>query len=104
MFKQILYHPDEAQVITTGSDRKIAYWDTFDGQQIRNIEASEAEINALAFMYCDLEGSHWVAIRTTSSPAARTRCSCCGSTTRPSATTREKDMPDTSARFGRIVT
>lgn len=51
MFKQILYHPDEAQVITTGSDRKIAYWDTFDGQQIRNIEASECEINALAFVY-----------------------------------------------------
>jgi WD40 repeat protein len=50
MFKQVLYHPDEAQVITTGSDRKIAYWDAFDGQQIRNIEASEVGINALGFM------------------------------------------------------
>ena len=50
MFKQVLYHPDEAQVITTGSDRKIAYWDNYDGQQIRDIEASEGEINALAFM------------------------------------------------------
>lgn len=50
MFMQILYHPDEAQIITTGSDRKISYWDSFDGQQIRDIEASESEINALAFM------------------------------------------------------
>jgi WD40 repeat protein len=50
MFKQVLYHPGEAQVITTGSDRKIAYWDTYDGQEIRNIEASEGEINALGFM------------------------------------------------------
>ena len=50
MFKQVLYHPDEAQVITTGSDRKISYWDSFDGQQIRDIEASENEINALSFM------------------------------------------------------
>jgi WD40 repeat protein len=50
MFKQILYHPGEAQVITTGSDRKIAYWDIYDGQQIRSIEASEGEINALSFL------------------------------------------------------
>jgi cilia- and flagella-associated protein 52 len=50
MFKQVLFHPDEYQIITTGSDRKIAYWDAFDGQQIRNIEASEGEINALGFM------------------------------------------------------
>lgn len=50
MFKQVLYHPDESQVITTGSDRKIAYWDILDGQQIRNIEASEGEINALGFV------------------------------------------------------
>jgi len=50
MFRQILYHPDEAQIITTGSDRKISYWDSFDGQQIRDIEASESEVNALAFV------------------------------------------------------
>ena len=51
MFKQVLYHPGESQVLTTGSDRKIAYWDIFDGQQIRGIEASEGEINALGFVY-----------------------------------------------------
>jgi WD40 repeat protein len=41
MFKSIVYHPDESQLLTTGSDRKIAYWDTFDGQAIRVLEGSE---------------------------------------------------------------
>ncbi|OMJ85317.1 hypothetical protein SteCoe_13415 [Stentor coeruleus] len=49
MFKQVLYHPDESQIITTGSDRKITYWDTFDGQAIRMLDGSEeGEVNALA--------------------------------------------------------
>jgi WD40 repeat protein len=30
-FKAALYHPDESQILTTGTDRKIAYWDAFDG-------------------------------------------------------------------------
>ncbi|GAQ77665.1 hypothetical protein KFL_000020270 [Klebsormidium nitens] len=48
-FKAILYHPDESQLLTTGTDRKITYWDAYDGQVIRNIEGSKsAEINALA--------------------------------------------------------
>jgi cilia- and flagella-associated protein 52 len=48
MFKQVVYHPDEAQLLTTGSDRKITYWDTFDGQAIRMIDGSEdGEIHAL---------------------------------------------------------
>jgi WD40 repeat protein len=41
MFKNIVYHPDESQLLTTGSDRKITYWDTFDGQAIRVLEGSE---------------------------------------------------------------
>merc|ERR1712118_515843 len=41
MFKGIVYHPDETQLLTTGSDRKIAYWDTFDGQAIRVLEGSD---------------------------------------------------------------
>merc|ERR1719386_194736 len=41
MFKDIVYHPDESQLLTTGSDRKVAYWDTFDGQAIRVLEGSE---------------------------------------------------------------
>lgn len=50
MFKQVLYHPDESQIITAGSDRKLAYWDAYDGQQIRNIEAAAGELNAIDFM------------------------------------------------------
>jgi len=49
MFKQVLYNPDESQLLTAGSDRKVTYWDTFDGQSIRMLDGSEdGEINALA--------------------------------------------------------
>ena len=58
MFKQVLYHPDESQVLTTGSNRKITYWDCFDGQAIRMLDGSETgEINALAV---NETGSHFV--------------------------------------------
>jgi len=49
MFKNIVYHPDESQLLTTGSDRKITYWDTFDGQAIRVLEGSnEGELTTLS--------------------------------------------------------
>lgn len=58
MFKNIVYHPDESQLLTTGSDRKIAYWDTFDGQAIRVLEASEeGEVCTLSISN---SGSHYV--------------------------------------------
>ena len=58
MFKQVLYHPDESQLLTTGSDRKITYWDCFDGQAIRMLDGSNAgEINALAIMQ---QGEHFI--------------------------------------------
>mmetsp|Transcript_4864 Transcript_4864/g.10439 ORF Transcript_4864/g.10439 Transcript_4864/m.10439 type:complete len:634 (-) Transcript_4864:766-2667(-) len=48
-FKSIIYHPDESQLVTTGTDRKITYWDAFDGQAIRIIDGSDNhEVNALA--------------------------------------------------------
>jgi len=48
-FKAILYHPDESQLVTTGTDRKITYWDAYDGQAIRIIDGSDsAEISSLA--------------------------------------------------------
>ena len=47
-FKSVVYHPDESQLVTTGTDRKITYWDAFDGQAIRIIDASDAdEVNTL---------------------------------------------------------
>ena len=47
-FKACSYHPDESQIVTTGTDRKLTWWDAFDGQAIRILEgSSSAEINAL---------------------------------------------------------
>lgn len=58
MFKSVVYHPDESQLITTGSDRKITYWDCFDGQAIRMLDGSATgELNALAIT---AEGEHFV--------------------------------------------
>jgi len=58
LFKSIAYHPDESQLLTTGSDRKIGYWDTFDGQAIRMLEGSdEGELTTLAMSQ---SGSHYV--------------------------------------------
>jgi cilia- and flagella-associated protein 52 len=58
MFKQIVYHPDESQLLTTGSNRKVTYWDCFDGQAIRMLDGSDSgEINALAI---SKEGEHFV--------------------------------------------
>lgn len=48
-FKSVIYHPDESQLVTTGTDRKITYWDAYDGQAIRIIDGSDNnEVNALA--------------------------------------------------------
>ena len=47
LFRRVLYHPDESQLITCGSDRKVTYWDTSDCNAIRILEGSTAEINAL---------------------------------------------------------
>merc|ERR1712151_1024950 len=58
MFKGLVYHPDESQLLTCGSDRKVAYWDTFDGQAIRVLEGSdEGELTTLSI---SKSGSHYV--------------------------------------------
>jgi len=58
LFKSIAFHPDESQLITTGSDRKITYWDTFDGSPIRVLEGSEdGGLNTLSM---SKSGSHFV--------------------------------------------
>lgn len=41
VFQSVLYHPDESQMLTCGSNHKISYWDATDGQLIRNIEGGE---------------------------------------------------------------
>jgi len=48
-FNAVAYHPDESQIVTTGTDRKLTWWDAFDGQAIRILDGSDtAELNALA--------------------------------------------------------
>jgi WD40 repeat protein len=42
LFYAVNYHPQEIQVITSGSDRKIGYWDLHDGAQIREVDAAAA--------------------------------------------------------------
>jgi len=34
-------HPDGSQIVTCGTDRKLTYWDAYDGTAIRHIEASD---------------------------------------------------------------
>lgn len=58
-FKAAVYHPDGSQVLTTGSDRKLTYWDVTEGNPIRITEGSkENDINCLD---CSVEGSRFVA-------------------------------------------
>lgn len=57
MFKCVQYHPDESQLVTCGSDRKVTYWDATDGSAIRILDGAESEINAL---HVDPHGSSFV--------------------------------------------
>ncbi len=44
-----MYHPDESQVVTCGTDRKVTWWDYFDGQAIRILDGSDShEMHALS--------------------------------------------------------
>lgn len=40
VFTQVAWHPDESQLLTTGSNYKITYWDSFDGSKIRVLDGS----------------------------------------------------------------
>ena len=56
MFRAVCYRPDECQIITTGTDRKIGYWETYDGSQIREVDGSKSDsINGM-----DIYGGHFV--------------------------------------------
>ncbi|RLO11845.1 hypothetical protein DYB28_013457, partial [Aphanomyces astaci] len=48
VFRRILYHPDESQMLTCGSDRRVTYYDSYDGEAIRILEeAADGEMLAL---------------------------------------------------------
>lgn len=42
------YNKDETQIITSGTDRKVSYWECYDGSTIRGLEGSmTGSINAM---------------------------------------------------------
>ena len=47
VFESVLYHPDESQMLTCGSNHKITYWDSADGQAIRVIDGGEDGMTSL---------------------------------------------------------
>jgi WD40 repeat protein len=47
VFYSVLYHPDESQIITCGSNHKITYWDSVDGQAIRVIDGGDSIMTCL---------------------------------------------------------
>jgi len=42
LFECVCYHPEEYQILTSGTDRKVVYWETYDGSQIRELDGSES--------------------------------------------------------------
>jgi len=57
-FLCVVYHPDESQLITTGTDRQISYWDSTDLSQIRIVNGSDkGALNKLAI---NAEGTRFV--------------------------------------------
>ena len=47
VFRSVLYHPDESQILTCGTNHKISYWDAYDGSAIRVIDGGDAEMTTL---------------------------------------------------------
>ncbi|XP_023119492.2 cilia- and flagella-associated protein 52 [Amphiprion ocellaris] len=57
-FRTVCYHPEEYQIITSGTDRKVAYWEVCDGAAIRELEASQS--GAINSMHISQDGKHFV--------------------------------------------
>lgn len=47
IFSSVVYHPDESQYMTGGSNHKLTYWDASQGEALREIEAGEGAVTAL---------------------------------------------------------
>ena len=47
-FKSVAYHPDYAQLLTSGSDRKLHYWDVAGAEAIRVMEAGGGVVHSVA--------------------------------------------------------
>ncbi|KAM8945316.1 cilia- and flagella-associated protein 52 [Pelodytes ibericus] len=58
LFRCVCYHSEEFQFITSGTDRKISYWEVFDGSAIRELEGSLS--GAINGMDISEDGVHFV--------------------------------------------
>ncbi|CAJ1065978.1 cilia- and flagella-associated protein 52 [Xyrichtys novacula] len=58
LFRSVCYHPEEYQIITSGTNRKISYWEVFDGSAIRDREGSQS--GAINAMHISQDGRHFV--------------------------------------------
>jgi WD40 repeat protein len=47
LFMSVVFHPDESQFLTCGSNFKITYWDASDGQAIRVVEGGDGPMTSL---------------------------------------------------------
>jgi WD40 repeat protein len=50
VFEDLVYHPDESQMLTCELGCKISYWDAYDGSAIRMIDGGDA-----AMLCCDID-------------------------------------------------
>ncbi|XP_030589052.1 cilia- and flagella-associated protein 52 [Archocentrus centrarchus] len=59
LFRTVCYHPEEFQIITSGTDRKVAYWDVLESRcALRELEASQS--GAINGMHISQDGKHFV--------------------------------------------
>uniref|UniRef100_A0A8C4GF86 Cilia- and flagella-associated protein 52 n=1 Tax=Dicentrarchus labrax TaxID=13489 RepID=A0A8C4GF86_DICLA len=58
LFRTLCYHPEEYQIITSGTDRKVSYWDVYDGCAIRELEGSQS--GAINGLHISQDGKHFV--------------------------------------------
>src|SRR3546814_447484 len=47
VFEGVLYHPDESQILTCGTNHKLTYWDASDGNAIRVITGGEQAMTSI---------------------------------------------------------
>ncbi|NXS98946.1 CFA52 protein, partial [Jacana jacana] len=58
LFKCVCFHPEVYQIITSGTDRKVVYWEVLDGSPIQEMEGSAS--GTINGMDIALDGMHFV--------------------------------------------
>uniref|UniRef100_A0A1I8H039 Cilia- and flagella-associated protein 52 n=3 Tax=Macrostomum lignano TaxID=282301 RepID=A0A1I8H039_9PLAT len=58
LFRCVCFEPEECQVITSGTDRKISYWELYDGTLVRELDGSRS--GSVNGMDISLDGQYFV--------------------------------------------